>query len=155
MAVFRKVEDVRSTPSVSSIPNEIGKDKSLLGKTVFLKGDLYSDEELIIEGKLEGTLKAKDRVIIGKNGNLKADVEAREIIVRGQINGNVKGAQKVIVEPEGVLNGNIVAHRVVLAEGAIFKGNIDMSIRDQDKTSEGKVTESKELKEKKPLGKTT
>ncbi len=150
MAVFKKLEDFKATSTVSSMSDEIGKGKSLIGKTVFLKGELYSDEELIIEGKLEGKLKAKDRVIIGKNGNLTADVEAREIIVRGRINGNVKGTHKVTVEPEGVLNGNIIAQRVVLAEGAVFKGNIDMSVRDQAKTSVEKETQDKEAKDKKP-----
>jgi cytoskeletal protein CcmA (bactofilin family) len=157
MAVFKKLEDIKSTPTVSSRPEEIGQGKSLIGKTVFLKGELYSDEELVIEGKLEGKLKAKDIVIIGRNGNLTADVEAREIIVRGRINGNVKGAQKVTIEPEGVLNGDIIAQRVVLAEGAVFKGNIDMSVRDQAKTSVEKEPQDKdkEAKDKKPQVKTS
>jgi cytoskeletal protein CcmA (bactofilin family) len=151
MGVFKKVEEVRQSQPSYSPQREVEHSKSLIGKSVLIKGELQTDEELLVEGKIEGTVTAKNRVIIGRNGVVTADVEAKEIIIRGRINGNVTGTYKVIIEPDGVLNGNIVAQRVVLAEGAIFKGNIDMSVQDKGKSTppQAKPAENKEAKEKK------
>jgi len=104
--------------------------KSIVGKTLFVKGKVFSDEEVLIEGKIEGQLHIKHRVVVGKSGIVNADIEAREVIIKGTVNGNVKGSYKVEIIPDGVLNGNIVSQRVVLAEGAIFKGNIDMTLKE-------------------------
>jgi cytoskeletal protein CcmA (bactofilin family) len=105
--------------------------KSLMGKTVFVKGNIFSEEEVRIEGKIEGKLSSKHMVVVGKNGIVNADIEAREIIIEGTVNGNVKGSYKVEIVPDGVLNGNIISQRVVLAEGAVFKGNIDMTLKEE------------------------
>ena len=107
-----------------------GSPKSTIGKTIFVKGKVFSDEEVFIEGKIEGQLNIKHRVVVGKGGIVNADIEAREVIVKGTVNGNVKGNYKVEIVPDGVVNGNIVSQRVVLAEGAIFKGNIDMTLKE-------------------------
>ncbi len=140
MAVFKKSEPVREPEPTYTAPTptpapasrrETQMGNSLLGKTMFIKGDLVSDEDLVIEGKMEGTLKAQKRVVVGRGGLVQADVEASEVIIRGKIIGNVKGLNKVTIEPEGELIGNIVAQRVVLAEGSIFKGSIDMSLKGQ------------------------
>ena len=104
--------------------------QSRLGKTLQLKGELLAKEEVLVEGKLEGTIKSDGIVVIGKAGRVTADIFAREIVIKGEVNGNVTGSEKVEIVPMGVLNGNIISKRVVLAEGAIFKGNIDMSIKD-------------------------
>ncbi len=134
MAAFRKSElpKTNNTFESSSLPE---KKSSVIGKTLSIKGQLFSDEEVLIEGTIEGRLNIKHRVIVGKNGVVNADVEAREVIIKGTVNGNVKGQFKVEIVPEGVLNGNIISQRVVLAEGAVFKGNIDMTPRD-DKNQE-------------------
>jgi len=147
MAVFKKSEPVREpepiytapTPAPAPAPRREqsqASGNSLLGKTMLIKGDLVSEEDMIIEGKLEGTLKAHKRVVVGKEGLVKADVEAAEIIIRGKIVGNVKGLNKVTIEPEGELIGNIIAQRVVLAEGSIFKGSIDMSMKGQSEEAD-------------------
>jgi len=114
---------------------------------MFIKGDLESEENLVIEGKMEGTLKAKNQVIVGKDGLVKADVEASEVIIRGKIVGNVKGNQKVTIEPEGELIGNIIAQRVVLAEGSIFKGNIDMSVKEEPEAPQEEEEQAVEVVE--------
>ncbi len=105
--------------------------KSVIGHTIVINGEVESDEEVLIEGKIEGFVKSKGLVVIGKTGIVDAEVEANEVIVVGKINGNVNGVTKVEIKPEGEVNGNIVSQRVVLAEGAIFKGNIDMSSREK------------------------
>lgn len=101
--------------------------RSVIGKTLLVKGELSSDEEVLIEGKIEGKIKANNRLIIGKHGTVQADIEANEVIIRGTVNGNVSCSYKIEIVPEGILNGNIVSEKVVLAEGAIFKGSIDMT----------------------------
>lgn len=108
--------------------------RSVVGKTVHVKGNLFAEEEILILGQVEGKLSGKNLVVVGKTGVVNADIDAREIIIKGTVNGNVKGSYKVEIVPDGVLNGNILSLRVVLSEGAIFKGNIDMTLK-EDKNS--------------------
>jgi cytoskeletal protein CcmA (bactofilin family) len=136
MAVFKKQqkkddpylrhEPAAPTPTAADAPP--GMKNSIIGKSIFIKGNIFSDEEVFIEGKIEGKLNIKNRVVVGKSGLVNADIEAHEIIVKGTVNGNVNGSNKVEIVPEGVLNGNILSKGVVLREGAIFKGSIDMTI---------------------------
>lgn len=144
MSVFKKSENIRS--NTYTVQDGVQKIKSLIGKSLFIKGDIHSDEELLIEGKVEGKLNVKNRVIIGKNGIVNAEIKAREIIIRGKVNGDVTASYKVEIEPEGILNGNIFSQRVHLTEGAIFKGNIDMSSKDKDLPVNKSVEKGKEVK---------
>ena len=114
-----------------------GQRNSVVGKSLFIKGNLFSDEEIFIQGKIEGKLHSQHRVVIEKSGLVNADIEAREIIIKGTVNGNVTGSFKVEIVPEGVLNGNILSQRVKLADGAVFKGSIDMTTKENsDKRDE-------------------
>ena len=144
MGVFKKDESVKPVSTIKTV--EANPNRSVIGKTLFIKGELSSDEEVLIEGKIEGKIKIQHRVIIGKNGTVNADIEAREVVIKGAVNGNVNCSYKVEVIPEGILNGNIVSERVVLAEGAIFKGNIDMNTATTVSQTPGK-SDQKELKE--------
>jgi len=136
MSIFKRsnrkpdTSNETTRPKNSSSPenryqNEINK--SLVGKTVVIKGNVLLEEEARIDGNIQGHLVSKSLVIVGKNGVVNADIQAKEIIIEGTVNGNVNGSYKVEVIPDGVLNGNIVSQRVVLHEGAVFKGNIDMT----------------------------
>lgn len=133
MAVFKKNDNVSTFEPVSPISTVSANERttSFIGKTLFIKGEVLSDEEVLVEGKIEGKVNVKNKVIIGKNGLVNAEIEAREVIIKGAVNGNVNGSYKVEIVPDGTLNGNIISQRVVLAEGAIFKGNIDMTPRDE------------------------
>jgi len=140
MAVFKKQqkdepyvrqESVTSTPGPTAITTPPAAKNSVIGKTIFIKGNIFSDEEVFIEGKIEGKLNIKNRVVVGKSGVVNADIEAHEVIVKGTVNGNVKGNHKVEIVPAGVLNGNILSKGVVLREGAIFKGSIDMTLKEE------------------------
>jgi len=149
MGMFKKPEETTTRPFISTVeqPEVVPAPKTVIGRTLFLKGEISSDEEVLVEGRIEGKIKMKDRVIIGKDGHVTADIEAREVVIKGVVNGNVRCTHKVEILPEGTLNGNIVSEKVVLAEGAIFKGNIDMSIK-EDKKGAGKhhVKEETEVK---------
>lgn len=138
MGVFSKKNQNVFSPSVVSAPSVKPQDipsTSRLGKSMLLKGELLAEEEVLIEGTLEGTIKSDGLVIVGKSGRVTAEIHAREVIIRGEVTGNVTGMEKVEIIPMGVLNGNIVSQRVVLAEGAIFKGNIDMSVKGGEKAA--------------------
>ena len=129
MAFGKKNEvQLQSIPSTPAPRAEVSK--THIGKTMKVSGELFADEEVLIEGTVEGSIKGNGRILVGRNGKVKADIVAREIIIRGLVNGNVEGHQKVEIEPEGELNGDIVSQRVVLAEGARFKGSIDMSLKE-------------------------
>lgn len=140
MAVFKKQqkdepyvrhEPVTPTPGPTKMTTAPAMKNSVIGKTIFIKGNIFSDEEVFIEGKIEGKLDIKNRVVVGKSGVVNADIEAHEVVVKGTVNGNVKGNHKVEIVPDGVLNGNILSKGVVLREGAIFKGSIDMTIKEE------------------------
>ncbi len=101
-----------------------------LGASIQIKGDVTGNEDLIIEGQVEGNIDLKGHnVIIGKNGKVKANIEANNIIVEGQLDGDLNGDEKVIIRETGNVHGNIISPRVTLEDGAMFKGSIEMEPR--------------------------
>jgi cytoskeletal protein CcmA (bactofilin family) len=98
-----------------------------IGKSVVIKGELNGSEDLTIEGHVEGTIQLKDHVLtIGPNGRIKAQVFAKSVIVLGEVTGNVTATDKVDIRDNGSVDGDIVAPRVAIAEGAHFRGSVDM-----------------------------
>ena len=98
-----------------------------IGQSIHIKGELTGNEDLTIEGKVEGKVFLKDHnLTIGANGKLVAEIQAKTVMVLGEVTGNITADDKVEVAASGTLRGDIVAPRVVLADGAKFKGAIDM-----------------------------
>jgi cytoskeletal protein CcmA (bactofilin family) len=98
-----------------------------IGKSVVIKGELNGSEDLTIEGHVEGKIELKDHVLtIGPNGKIKAQVFAKAVIVLGEVNGNVTASEKVDIRDGGSVDGDIVSPRVAIAEGAHFRGTVDM-----------------------------
>lgn len=98
-----------------------------IGASIRIKGDVTGDENLIIQGEIDGTIKVQGHnVTISKTGKVKANIEARQIIVEGSLQGDLNGDEKVIIRESGNVHGNIVAPRVNLEDGALFKGSIEM-----------------------------
>jgi cytoskeletal protein CcmA (bactofilin family) len=98
-----------------------------IGKSVVIKGELNGSEDLTIEGQVEGTIQLRDHVLtIGSNGRIKAQVFAKAVIVLGEVNGNVTASEKVDIRDNGSVDGDIVSPRVAIAEGAHFRGSVDM-----------------------------
>ena len=99
----------------------------MIGQTIKIKGTITGDENLVIEGTVEGTVDLpKHDLTVGQSGQVTADVTANTVKVDGQVSGDISGAEKVIVTKSGRVQGNIVAPRVTLEDGAKFKGSIDM-----------------------------
>ena len=98
-----------------------------IGKSVVIKGELNGSEDLTIEGHVEGKIELKDHVLtIGSNGRIRAAVFAKSVIVLGEVVGNVTGTEKVDIRDNGSVDGDIVSPRVAIAEGAHFRGSVDM-----------------------------
>jgi cytoskeletal protein CcmA (bactofilin family) len=105
----------------------IERDMVNIGKSVVTKGELNGSEDLTIEGHVEGRIELKDHVLtIGPNGKIKAQVFAKAVIVLGEVNGNVTASEKVDIRDGGSVDGDIISPRVAIAEGAHFRGSVDM-----------------------------
>jgi len=103
------------------------KDIVNIGKSVGNKGELNGSEDLTIEGHVEGTIQLKDNVLtIGPNGKIKAYVFAKSVIVLGEVVGNVTASDKVDIRDNGSVDGDLISPRVAIAEGAHFRGSVDM-----------------------------
>jgi cytoskeletal protein CcmA (bactofilin family) len=111
----------------SDASHSMEKDIVNIGKSVVIKGELNGSEDLTIEGHVEGTIQLRDHVLtIGPNGRIKAQVFAKSVIVLGEVTGNVTASDKVDIRDNGSVDGDIISPRVAIAEGAHFRGSVDM-----------------------------
>ena len=98
-----------------------------IGKSVVIKGELNGSEDLTIEGQVEGKIELRQNILtIGPNGRIKAQVFAKAVIILGEVTGNVTATEKVDIRDNGSVDGDIASPRVAIAEGAHFRGSIDM-----------------------------
>ena len=106
---------------------QIERDKVNIGKSVVIKGELSGSEDLTIEGHVEGKIELRENVLtIGPNGKIRAEVFAKAVIVLGEVAGNVTASEKVDIRDNGSVDGDIISPRVAIAEGAHFRGSVDM-----------------------------
>lgn len=97
-----------------------------IGKSVVIKGELSGSEDLYLDGEVEGSIELKQNAVtIGPNGRAKAKITAKSVVVDGKVNGNVFGSERVELRATAVVNGDIVTKRIVIAEGAFFKGSVN------------------------------
>lgn len=109
---------------------------SVLGPTVHFKGELSADEDLMIQGRVEGSIRHNaSHLTVGAKGKVKANVHANHIVVQGEVIGDLYGTEAVIIEASARVRGNVFAPRVALHEGAKFKGSIDMEATEESKPS--------------------
>jgi cytoskeletal protein CcmA (bactofilin family) len=114
------------------IRRQIERDVVNIGKSVVIKGELNGSEDLTIEGQVEGKIELKEHILtIGPNGKIKAQVYAKAVIVLGEVNGNVTASEKVDIRDGGAVDGDIISPKVAIAEGAHFRGSVDMQKKGQ------------------------
>jgi cytoskeletal protein CcmA (bactofilin family) len=102
-------------------------EQATLGKSLFIKGEITGSESLYIDGKVEGTINLPgNRVTVGRNGQVGANITAREVVVLGKVKGNVSATDRVDIRAEGSLHGDVAAARISIEDGAFFKGGIDI-----------------------------
>jgi cytoskeletal protein CcmA (bactofilin family) len=105
-----------------------------IGKSVVIKGELNGSEDLTVEGHVEGRIELKDHVLtIGPHGKIKAEIFAKAVIVLGEVAGNIMASEKVDIRDNGSVDGDIIAPRVAIAEGAHFRGSVDMQRKPETK----------------------
>lgn len=99
-----------------------------IGQSICIRGELTGNEDLTIEGTIEGKIELKEHnLTIGPNGRIQAEIQAKIVIVEGEVTGNIVAREKVQLAETGRVKGDIISPRIVIADGARFKGSVDMS----------------------------
>ena len=113
--------------SVREVPKEAAPSSAAaIGSSMIIKGDIFSREELYVDGEVEGKLELQHRLTIGPRGKVKAQIRAREVVVAGNVQGNVEVSEKITIQRNGSLIGDIKTAGIVIDDGAYFKGSIDI-----------------------------
>ena len=115
-------------PPVATRPAAVTpQEQATLGKSLVIKGEVTGSESLYIDGRVEGSINLPgNRVTVGRNGVVSANIAAREIVILGKVRGNMTASDRFDIRSEGSLTGDIIAQRVSIEEGAYFKGAIDI-----------------------------
>jgi len=138
MAIFRKSEDPKASdpaprPAAAATPTPRGPSAvpsgspCVIGARTRIVGEITGDEDVLVEGYVEGKVRIQRDLRIGSGGVVKATVEARSVIVSGELNGDCSASGRVEIQATGSLTGNVRAPRLAIAEGAVFRGNSQMS----------------------------
>jgi len=129
----RPIMSQPSAPAMASEPvaprpaTTTTADQATIGKSLVIKGEVTGSESLYIDGRVEGSISlAGNRVTIGRNGVVAANINAREIVVLGKVRGNLTASDRVDIRSDGSLTGDVVAARISIEDGAYFKGGIDI-----------------------------
>ncbi len=102
-------------------------DQATIGKSLVIKGEVTGSESLYVDGKIEGAINLPgNRVTVGRNGQVAANITAREVVVLGKVRGNINASDRVDIRSEGSLTGDVAAARIAIEDGAYFKGGIDI-----------------------------
>jgi len=123
-----------ASPSVNMPSREIAKpaaearvDVGHIGKSVVLRGELTGNEDLYLDGEVEGNINLRDhKLVIGPNGKIKATITARDVVVHGKVDGNLNASERVELKRCCSLTGDVTTQRIVIEDGAFFKGAIDI-----------------------------
>jgi len=115
------------------------QEQATLGKSLVIKGEVTGSESLYIDGRVEGSINLPgNRVTVGRNGVVSANISAREIVVLGKVRGNMTASDRVDIRGEGSLTGDVIAQRISIEDGAFFKGGIDIQKPNQQQKVNGK-----------------
>ena len=127
-------------------------DQANIGRSLVIKGDVTGTESLFIDGRVEGTISFPDnRVTIGRNGSVAANIIAQEVVIMGKVQGNVECADRLDVHSEGMLSGDVITHRISIEEGAIIKGGIEVrNPEKKEKDKDNKTHEPAQSKQESP-----
>ena len=108
-------------------PEPGGGGAASIGKSVTIKGQIFSREDLTIEGEIEGAIELNDRCLtVGPNGRVRAGIQARDVVILGQIDGNIEALDKIQIGKQAKLVGDLKTARIIIEDGAYFKGSIDI-----------------------------
>ncbi len=129
-------EPAAAAPRSAAINNQ---EQATIGKSLIIKGEVTGSESLYIDGRVEGSINLPgNRVTIGRNGIVAANITGREIVVLGKVRGNLTASDRVDIRNEGSLTGDVIAQRISIEDGAFFKGGIDIRKPGQKTNGESK-----------------
>jgi cytoskeletal protein CcmA (bactofilin family) len=138
---------IQASRPETSFRSQNERDIVNIGKSVVIKGELNGSEDLTIEGHVEGKIELRDHVLtIGPNGKIKAELFAKSVVVLGEVIGNVSASEKVDIRENGSVEGDITSPRVAIAEGAHFRGSVDMAQKGGKTAGAPRPTQSNEMK---------
>ena len=107
---------------------------AVIGPSMQIKGEIRTDEELLVDGEVEGLVESRSLLTIGANGKVKANIKAREVVIYGAVRGNIEATEKLAIRDKGQLIGDIKTAGVSIDDGAYFKGSIDI-VRPEPKSA--------------------
>ena len=123
-----------SKDELNELKSEYG-DISVIGPTIEIKGELNAEENLLIQGKIEGTINHKSKIlVIGSEGSIKANINGSRVVIEGSVEGDINGSDATVIKSNARMTGDIFSPRVGIEEGAKFKGSIDMDAGNSVKT---------------------
>ncbi len=106
-----------------TVPTE----QATIGRSLVIKGEISGSESIYVDGRIEGTINlAEHRVTIGRNGNVAANINAKEVVIMGKVTGNVDCSDRLDIRSEGSLTGDVVTHRISVEDGALLKGSVQV-----------------------------
>ncbi|MGH7799013.1 MAG: bactofilin family protein [Thermodesulfobacteriota bacterium] len=125
-------EEIPVTPQVQRLTNPERGEVVKIGKSIFIKGEVSGRQDLIIDGRVEGEIQLKEnQVTIGEYGKISGEIHAKSIIIQGEVIGNMFAEEKIEIKTSGSLIGDISSPRLIIDDGAYFKGRIDMEVDGQ------------------------
>jgi cytoskeletal protein CcmA (bactofilin family) len=108
-------------------PETVRGEMAHIGKSVVIRGELTGSEDMFIDGQVEGTIELKgNRLTVGPNGQVKANVNASAVVVQGKLNGNIRATDRVDLKQSAVVLGDVTTQRISIEDGAYFKGGVDI-----------------------------
>jgi cytoskeletal protein CcmA (bactofilin family) len=132
------------TPAVTPEPPKAPNRGATIGPSMTVKGEVYSREELYVDGEIEGLIEMQHRLTVGPNGKIRATVKAKEVVIEGSIHGNVTATEKIIIRVPGSLVGDVKTAGIAIDDGAYFKGSIDITRPEKQKAAAPKAANAQE-----------
>lgn len=140
---LRTVSRKATTADKTAAPRDAENDKpsvagavcTKLGKKLVFKGDLWADEEVLLLGRVEGTVECSEQLTVELGGSVMGDVRGRSITIKGTVLGNIRGTESVVIAPGGTVTGDIMAPRVTIIESAQVNGTVKMTTADGEVVS--------------------
>ena len=128
---------------VAPAPAPAQRQRATIGASMHIKGEIRSDEELLVDGEVEGIVESGSLLTIGKHGKVRANIKAREVVIFGSVKGNIEALEKLAIRDQGSLVGDIKTAGISIDDGAYFKGSIDISRPEPKITAKAVKSEAK------------
>ena len=137
--MWKKTKDENSkpkSPPLGKSPIEQLKEQAVIGPSISIKGELSGEEDLMIQGRVEGKIDLKkNSVTVGRNGHIKGDIYGKIISIEGKVQGNLVGEERIVIRQCGRVRGDLRAPRINLEDGAKYKGNVATDSNGEEKQS--------------------